>query len=92
MSDGSILSISIYRSPDIKLPASFSFPDETGGIGSASLLLPAGTPEQLTGKVTFRRVEQGVPVEGEFEFLSETGGQFKGRFKAEWENQPVYCG
>ncbi len=90
--EGSVLGISIYQSPDIKLPVTFSFPDETGRVGNALLVLPSGSSEPLTGKVSFQRVEQGSPVEGEFNLLSDTGEQFKGKFIAEWDNQPVYCG
>ncbi|RPJ20863.1 MAG: hypothetical protein EHM33_27550 [Chloroflexi bacterium] len=92
VSDGAIIATSIYQSPDIRLPVTFSFPDETMRAGNALLLLPVGVPEPLTGKVSFPRVEQGLPVEGKFDLLTETGRQFKGSFKAEWENQPVYCG
>ncbi|RPI88800.1 MAG: hypothetical protein EHM40_22075 [Chloroflexi bacterium] len=88
----SVINISIYQSPDIRLPVTFSFPDGTGRVGSAFLLLPAGMPEELNGKVSFQGVRQGIPVDGNFDLLTETGEQFKGRFKAEWENQPVYCG
>ena len=89
---GSVIGISIYQSPDIKLPVKFSFPDDTGQVGNALLVFPAGTPEQLTGKVSFQRVEQATPVEGEFDLLTEMGERFNGRFMAEWNNQPVYCG
>lgn len=92
LNNGAIIDISIYRSPDIRLPVTYSFPDETMRDGNALLLLPTGLPEQLTGKVWFQRVEKGVPVEGTFDFLTETGRQFEGRFKANWENQAVYCG
>ncbi|RPI94188.1 MAG: hypothetical protein EHM40_07430 [Chloroflexi bacterium] len=88
----SAIDISIYQSPDIRSPVTFSFPDETMRIGNAFLLLPGTSPEPLTGKVSFQRVEQGFTVEGEFDLLTATGKQFKGRFKAEWENQPIYCG
>jgi hypothetical protein len=88
----SVIVISMSRAPDRSLPVTFSFPDETMRAGNAFLLLPAGLPEQLTGNVTFWRVDPGLPVEGTFAFRSETGGQFEGRFKAEWDRQPVYCG
>ena len=91
-SDGGTLRISIYRSPDIKLPASFSFPDETMREGNVLLLLPVGLPEQLTGKVWFPRVEVGTPVEGRFQFRSEAGAQFEGKFLAEWGDEIIYCG
>jgi hypothetical protein len=90
--DGSSLAISIYRSPEIKLPSSFSFPDESMRVGNALLLSSTGSPEQLTGKVWFQHVDQGVPVEGRFRLQSETGTQFEGRFVAEWGDEMIYCG
>jgi hypothetical protein len=90
--NGSSMAISIFRSPEIKLPASFSFPDESMRDGNALLLPPVGPPEQLTGKVWFQRVEQGIPIEGRFQFQTEIGTQFKGRFIAEWGNEIIYCG
>ena len=88
----SVLRISIYQSPDIKLPATFKFPDNTGRVGNAVLILPASSPAPLTGKVSFQRVEPGMPVQGEFHLLTEMGEQFNGKFTAEWNEQPVYCG
>ena len=91
-SDRSTLSISIYRSPDIKLPTSFSFPDESMSEGHAYLLLPDGLAEQLAGRVRFQRVEAGLPVEGSFQFRSEVGVEFEGQFVAQWGDEIVYCG
>jgi hypothetical protein len=92
LSDGATIHISIYRSPDLKLPASFSFPDETMREGNAWLLPPVGLPEQLAGSVSFQRVDEAMPVEGGFQFSSEAGAQFEGRFVAEWGHQIIYCG
>lgn len=92
ISMGATIDISIYRSPDIKLPISFSFPDETMRDGIALLLLPVGPPEPLTGRVWFQRVEPGQPIEGRFHLRSERGEWFDGKFLAEWEQQIVYCG
>ena len=89
---GSVINISIWQSPDIKFPSTFSFPDETGQIGFAYTLPELDPLEELTGKVTFWRVEQDVPVEGEFNFMTQRGKQFNGKFKAEWGNEVVYCG
>ena len=86
------VTISIWQSPDIKLPFTFSFPDETRQIGFAYILPELDPLEELTGKVTFWRVEQDVPVEGEFDFMTQRGKHFKGKFKAEWGNQIVMCG
>lgn len=87
-----VIEISIWQSPDIQLPVTFSFPDESMRVGNSLLLLSVGLPEQLTGKVSFPRVEQGVPVEGEFDLLSEAGQRLRGKFTAEWERVAVYCG
>jgi len=89
---GSVINISIWQSPDIKLPSTFSFPDETGQIGFAYTLPELDPLEELTGKVTFWRVEQDVSVEGEFDFMTQRGKHFKGKFKAEWGNEVIYCG
>ena len=90
--DASNIAISIYQSPDIQFPKSFSFPDESMTQGNALLLPPAGLPEQLTGEVWFPRVAAGKPVEGRFRFRSESGMEFEGRFVAEWGDEIVYCG
>lgn len=90
--DGTIIHISIWQSPDIKLPVSFSFPDETGQIGAAYILPELHPLQQFSGEVSFKRVEEGIPVEGVFNLETESGKQFKGRFKAEWGNELVYCG
>jgi hypothetical protein len=86
------ITISIWQSPDIKFPTTFTFPDETGQVGYAYILPELDPLEQLTGKVTFWRVEQGIPIEGEFNFMTVSGKQFKGKFIADWGNEVVYCG
>jgi len=92
MKDGTIIYISIWQSPDISLPVTFSFPDETGQIGFAYTLPELDPLEELSGEVFFWRVEEGIPVEGEFNFMTESGKQFKGKFKAEWGNVIAMCG
>jgi len=86
------ITISIWQSPDIKLPVTFSFPDKTGRVGIAYSLPELDPLEELTGKVTFWRVEEGIPVEGEFNFTSSRGEEFKGKFEAQWGEEIVYCG
>ncbi len=88
----SLIGISIYQSPDLKLPATFSFPDDTGRVGNALRVLPATWPDQLIGKISFQRVEPDMPVTGEFDFLTDMGDQFKGKFIAEWDRQRSVCG
>jgi hypothetical protein len=91
-SERTIINVSIWQSPDIKLPATFSFPDETGQIGFAYILTEPDHIQELVGEVSFSRVEEEIPVEGEFNLTNESGEQFRGRFKADWGNQVVYCG
>lgn len=90
--DGITIHVSIWQSPDIKFPSRYSFPDESGQIGVAYILPDPDSLQQLSGVVSFGRVEQGIPVEGEFDLITESGKQFKGQFKAEWGNEVVYCG
>ena len=90
--EGEILNISIWQSPDIKLPVTCKFPDETGQIGFAYILPELGPHQQLSGKVSFQHVEEGIPVEGEFNLVTESGKQFNGKFEAQWGNEIVYCG
>lgn len=89
---GTIINISIWRSPDIRQPVRFSFPDDTGQVGNATFLLRYSYSVQLIGRVFFSRVEQGIPVEGNFDLVTPAGQRLKGKFKAEWGNEIVYCG
>ena len=89
---GAIIDISIWKSPDIKFPITFLFPNDTGQVGNVSYRLASGEYRQLSGKVFLWRVEEGSPVEGRFELVTEAGRQFKGQFKADWENQIRLCG
>ena len=88
---GSYINISIWQEPEIKLPARFSFPDETMRVGSVTFLLRYSHSVELTGTVFFWRVKQGSPVEGEFDLITEAGQQLSGTFKAEWDKVAVYC-
>jgi len=92
LSDGAIIDISIWKSPDIKFPVTFSFPDDTGQVGNASYRLASGEYKQLSGKVFLWRVDEGSPVEGGFELVTEAGQRFKGQFKAQWGDQVMLCG
>ncbi|HET9906693.1 MAG TPA: hypothetical protein VFQ23_08625 [Anaerolineales bacterium] len=84
--------ISIWQSPDIQHPIAFTFPDESGQTGFVYILPEIDPLQPLSGEVFFGRVEQGLPVEGEFNLTTERGEQFNGRFKAVWGDQVVYCG
>lgn len=92
INDGMTLQISIWQAPDIKLPVTFSFPDETGQVGNASYLLPTGSAQELSGTVWFSHVEQDVSVEGEFHLVSKDNKQFNGKFTAQWRSEIVFCG
>ena len=82
------ISISIWQSPDIKLPVTFSFPDDTGQIGFAYTL----ADKPLSGEVFFLRVDEAWPVEGRFDLRDENGKRFIGKFKAEWSKVTAMCG
>ena len=88
----STIIISIWKSPDIKFPTAFSFPDETGVIGHAYILSGTYPFARLSGEVFFRRVDQENPVVGEFDLTDENGIRFKGQFSATWKNEVVACG
>ena len=86
------LYISIYQSPDIQHPTTFQFPDDTMSVGNAVLMLPIDSAAQVRGSATLQPVEQGLPVEGTFDLVTETGDQLKGKFSAEWGDEIIYCG
>jgi hypothetical protein len=92
MEDGKTVEVSIWKSPDIKLPVRYSFPDSTANIGNASFRLGDENPQQLSGIVWFQHVEEGKPVEGRFSLRSERGELIEGRFSAEWGNLVAFCG
>ena len=92
MDGGTVIDISIWQAPDIKFSKTFLFPDDTGQVGNASLLLANGEYEALSGEVRFEGVSQGMPIEGRFSLKSERGGVYVGRFEAEWSSQVVMCG
>jgi hypothetical protein len=86
------ITISIWQSTDINIPTTFTFPDATGQIGYTYILPELDPLQQLSGTIFFWRVEEGSPVEGRFEFVTEAGQQFEGQFKAEWDEQIAMCG
>ena len=89
---GLIIYISIWQSPEFNFPRTFSFPDDTGQVGNAYILPELDPLETLSGRVTFQRVQVGMPVEGRFSLRSERGGVFEGQFQAEWDDQIIMCG
>jgi hypothetical protein len=89
---GMLIYVSIWRSPEFLFPTTFTFPDETGQLGTAYLLPEVDPLTLLRGQVTLKRVEEGMPLEGRFSFASEGGGRFEGQFHAEWDDQIIMCG
>jgi len=90
--EGEGIAISIYQSPEIEHPTTFLFAEDTLSTGNALLILPLGSPQQLTGKVSFQKVAQDKPVKGQFDLVTSAGEHFKGKFSAEWKNEIVLCG
>src|SRR5215216_6002234 len=86
------LNISIYQPPDIKHPLSFSLNEGTQEIGHAIFLPTVGSPEPVTGNVSFEHVEDSIAVDGKYQLRTESGKEFLGKFKAEWGEAIVYCG
>lgn len=89
---GSMIDVSIWKSPDFQFPVTYSFPDSSGGVGTAIHQSAFGSFQQLSGKITLQPFDVGSPIVGSFNFTSESGEQFKGNFKAEWGNQSAICG
>jgi len=92
MEAGGVVDISIWQSPDIKFPITFSFPDDTGQIGNTSYRSVSSEYEQLSGKVFFSQVNIENSVEGKFDLENKSGKSFKGTFIAEWGNEIIMCG
>jgi hypothetical protein len=92
LDSGSVIEVSIWRSPDLQAPIKFSFPDPTLSAGEAVLRSRFGSSEPLTGSITFWRLGADDPLEGDFNFAARGGERFSGGFKAEWRNRAAYCG
>ena len=86
------ISISIYQAPALQARTSFRFPDDTMKVGNALLNLPLGSPETLSGIVSFQGVVQERPVECQFDLMTNDGQRFHGKFVASWGNEVVLCG
>jgi hypothetical protein len=86
------ITVSIWQAPEINVPTTFTFPDDTGQVGTAYILPELDPFEQLNGTVTFLRVGPGMPVEGRFSLTSTRGGEYVGQFVAVWESQIALCG
>jgi hypothetical protein len=86
---GSVIRVSIWQSPDIRLPVSYEFP---GGKGNATYQPQFGPREQLSGRVFLRHVEAGAPVSGAFTLRTAGGEVFEGEFEAAWTGTMIACG
>jgi hypothetical protein len=89
---GSVIEISVWRSPDIKSPTAFTFADQNGKTGDAFYVSLFGTAEPASGIVSFKKVEEDGPVQGEFNLRTDNGYQVQGKFHAIWENKIAICG
>ena len=89
---GRTIIISIWKSPDIPLRSTFSFPDDSGQVGNAYLAPALGQYMVLEGEVSLQGVDGDKPIEGGFRFSSERGDLFEGLFRAEWEDKVILCG
>jgi hypothetical protein len=92
LEDGTVIDIGIWQVPDIKFSKTFSFPDDTGQVGYASLRSASDEYQQLSGTVFFQRVDVESPVVGRFDLVTEDGQRFEGQFEANWEDQMALCG
>lgn len=93
MDDGTIVSVSIWHSAEeIKSPLAFQFPDDSGQVGNASLMLQEGMPEELSGTVSFEHFNLESPVGGQFELAKADGQRLSGIFVAEWNEVNMLCG
>ena len=88
----SVITISIWESPDFKIPTTFLLPDVEGQVGYAYILSELDSLIPLKGEVSFQRVGEGRPIEGRFSLTPESGEVFAGRFIAEWGEQMALCG
>jgi len=86
----STIQISIWDLSDPDHRSTFSFPDETGRVGHAAL--HASSTETLGGTVSLSAVEEGRPLEGEFDLFTEAGKRLRGKFIAAWGDFVALCG
>ncbi len=89
---GKILDISIWQSPPIAFPTTYTFPDSTAQIGNTNLIFASGNAEPLSGTAFFSSIDEAHPVNGHFKFRMPDGTQIAGIFNAEWDYQLVLCG
>jgi len=87
-----VIYISIWQSPIINSPNTFSVRNDLEQDGNAYIIAELDPYIMLNGKVSFQSVKAGMPVEGSFKLTSESGEQYEGQFIAAWQNGDVLCG
>lgn len=88
----SVIMISIWRSPDFKIPSTFSLRNEARQVGSAYIVSQLDPLIPLKGEISFQRIGRTGPIEGRFSLTSERGETFAGKFIADWGEQMAICG
>jgi hypothetical protein len=93
-----VIRIDIWGYPEFSEPKTINFSgkEDAGGgpsSGDGRALFQANlnksTPENLMGSVSFRTLQKGRPVLGNYEFTTLDGKRkFKGSFQATWGNDP----
>jgi hypothetical protein len=86
------ITVSIWRAPEINIPTTVAFSDDTGQIGYAYILPELDPLQQLSGTVFLWQVDDEDPVEGRFDLVTEAGYRFEGQFHAEWGDFVALCG
>jgi hypothetical protein len=86
----STIQVSIWGLPNTSHSATFDFPDETGRVGHAAL--HTSSVEALSGHVSLGAVEEGRPIEGAFNLVTEAGTHLRGKFIAIWGDFVALCG
>jgi len=92
-----VIRVSIWGYPEYHKPQTIQFtgkedtgggPGKGDGHASYQTIFNKSWPDGLAGQIVFAAIEKGKPVIAAYEFKSEKGKKFKGRFKAVWGNEP----
>ncbi|MGB7563382.1 MAG: hypothetical protein WBM08_01380 [Prochlorococcaceae cyanobacterium] len=87
----SVLSISIWKGPNLAEPSQFNFPADAR-IGSVTLQPRPGLDGLVRGRISFRSVLPSQPVLGNFDLVSPKGEVVQGHFRATWVRRQALCG
>ena len=87
-----VVSVVIYRNAAIHQRITFTFPDATGKLGTATVESHAGKFEDMAGTVTFNGVEAGKAVTGVFDLATPAGEKIHRAFRADWGTERPLCG